>query len=53
VVGLSSLKDAPDWLREWNIFTYDLAPYFCSLAQPAHLPEPTLYVTTLPGSSEQ
>ena len=50
VIGLSSLKDAPGWLREWNIFTYDLAPFFCSLAQPAHLPEPTLYVTSLPGT---
>lgn len=50
VVGLSSLKDAPDWVREWNIFTYDLAPFFCSLAQPAHLPEPTLYQVTLPGA---
>ncbi len=51
VIGLSSLKDAPDWLREWNIFTYDLAPFLCSLAQPAHLPEPTLYITTLPGNT--
>ncbi len=48
VIGLSSLKDAPDWLREWNIFTYDLSPFFCSLAQPAHLPEPTLYQVELP-----
>lgn len=50
VVGLSSLKDAPDWLREWNIFTYDLAPFFCSVAQPAHLPAPTLYQVVLPGA---
>lgn len=49
-VTLTSLKDAPGWERDWNLFTFSLASFLCSVAQPAGLLPPTCYQVRLPGA---